>query len=151
MLALTHPFMGFLPLPDLYHPVYYALAVDRVRVVGDPVALIIATTRYVAEDAAQLVVVDYDELAPIATIAHALDPSRPAIWPAPGGNVLQRDRRDYGDVDAAFAGADRVVQRAVRAAPLFQPTHGERAVASPKSTRWRARCSTTPPRRTAIS
>jgi aerobic carbon-monoxide dehydrogenase large subunit len=110
MVALTHPFMGFLPLPDLYHPVYYALAVGRVRVVGDPVALIIATTRYVAEDAAQLVVVDYDELAPIATIAHALDPSRPAIWPAPGGNVLQRDEARYGDVDAAFADADRVVR-----------------------------------------
>ncbi len=32
--ALTYPFMGFLPLPDLYHPMYYALAVDRVRVIG---------------------------------------------------------------------------------------------------------------------
>ena len=110
MEALTHPFMGFLPLPDLYHPVYFALAVDRVRVVGDPVALIIADTRYVAEDAAQLVVVDYEELEPIATIEHALDPSRPALWPAPEGNVLQRDAAEYGDVDAAFAGADRVVR-----------------------------------------
>ncbi len=110
MEALTHPFMGFLPLPDLYHPMFFALAVDRVRLVGDPVALIIAESRYVAEDAAQLVVVDYDELQPIATIEHALDPTRDAIWPGPHGNVLQRDRRDYGDVDAAFAGADRVLR-----------------------------------------
>ncbi len=110
MEALTHPFMGFLPLPDLYHPLFFALAVDRVRLVGDPVALIIAESRYVAEDAAQLVVVDYDELQPIATIEHALDPTRDAIWPGPHGNVLQRDRRDYGDVDAAFAGADRVLR-----------------------------------------
>ena len=110
MEALTHPFMGFLPLPDLYHPMFFALAIDRVRVVGDPVALIVAESRYVAEDAAQLVVVDYEELAPIATIEHALDPTRPAIWPGPGGNVLQRDRRDYGDVDAAFRDADRVVR-----------------------------------------
>ncbi len=104
MEALTHPFMGFLPLPDLYNPMFFALAVDRVRLVGDPVALIIAEVkRYVAEDAAQLVV-DYDELQPIATtIEHALDPTRDAIWPGPHGNVLQRDRRDYGDVDAAFA------------------------------------------------
>ncbi len=110
MQALTHPFMGFLPLPGLYHPVYFALAVDRVRVVGDPVALVIAETRYLAEDAGQLVVVDYEELAPIATMEHALDPSRPAIWPAPEGNVLQRDDAQYGDVDAAFVGADRVVR-----------------------------------------
>ncbi len=80
------------------------------RVVGDPVALIIAETRYLAEDAGQLVVVDYEELAPIATMEHALDPSRPAIWPAPEGNVLQRDDARYGDVDAAFVGADRVVR-----------------------------------------
>ncbi|HEY3672490.1 MAG TPA: xanthine dehydrogenase family protein molybdopterin-binding subunit [Acidimicrobiia bacterium] len=110
MEALTHPFMGFLPLPDLYHPMFFALAVDRVRLVGDPVALIVAESRYVAEDAGQLVVVDYEELQPIATIAHALDSTRPAIWPGPHGNVLQRDRRDYGDVDAVFAGADRVLR-----------------------------------------
>jgi carbon-monoxide dehydrogenase large subunit len=110
MEALTHPFIGFLPLPDLYHPMYFALATDKVRVVGDPVALIVAESRYVAEDAGQLVVVDYEELEPIATIEHALDSSRPASWPGPHGNVLQRDRRDYGDVDAAFREADRVVR-----------------------------------------
>jgi carbon-monoxide dehydrogenase large subunit len=108
--ALTHPFMGFLPLPDLYHPMFFALATDKVRLVGDPVALVIAESRYLAEDAAQLVVVDYEELAPIATIEHALDATRPAIWPGPGGNVLQRDRRHWGDVDAAFRNADRVVR-----------------------------------------
>lgn len=108
--ALTHPLMGLLPLPGLYHPMYFALATDKVRVVGDPVALVIAESRYIAEDAAQLVVVDYEELAPIATIDHALDPTRPAIWPGPEGNVLQRDRRDWGDVDAAFAQADRVLR-----------------------------------------
>src|SRR6476659_4486093 len=110
MEALTHPFMGFLPLPDLYHPMFFALSTDKVRVVGDPVALVIAESRYIAEDAAQLVVVDYEELAPIATFEHSLDPTRPTIWPGPGGNVLQRDRRDYGDVDGAFARADRVVR-----------------------------------------
>jgi carbon-monoxide dehydrogenase large subunit len=110
MQALTHPFMGVLPLPDLYHPLYFALAIDRVRLVGDPVALVVAESRYIAEDAAQLVEVEYEELAPIATVEHALDPSRPAIWPGPGGNVMQRDRRDYGDVEAAFTRADHVVR-----------------------------------------
>ena len=52
MQSLTHPFMGLLPLPGLYHPLFFALAVDRVRLVGDPVAMIVAETRHVAEDAA---------------------------------------------------------------------------------------------------
>ena len=88
----------------------------------------IAESRYVAEDAAQLVVVDYEELAPIATIEHALDSTRPAIWPGPGGNVLQRDRRDYGDVDAAFARRRPGRARAVRAAPLLEPADGDARV-----------------------
>jgi aerobic carbon-monoxide dehydrogenase large subunit len=107
--ALTNPFMGMLPLPGLYHPVFYALATDRVRVVGDPVALVVAESRYVAEDAAGLVVVDYRELSPIATMDHARDRRRPAIWPGAGGNVMFEERDDFGDVDAAFASADRVV------------------------------------------
>src|SRR4029077_17102211 len=59
MQALTHPFMGLLPLPGLYPPLFYALAIDRVRVVGDPVVLVVAESRYVAEDAAQLGEADY--------------------------------------------------------------------------------------------
>ena len=44
---LTNPFIGLLPLPSLYNPVHYALATDRVRLVGDPVAMVVATSRYV--------------------------------------------------------------------------------------------------------
>ena len=109
--ALTYPFMGLLPLPGLYHPVFFALAVDRVRVVGDPVALIIAESRYVAEDAAQLVVVDYEELPPIATIEHTLDPSRPAIWPgAARQRVAARPTPSTATSTPRSRGADRVVR-----------------------------------------
>jgi aerobic carbon-monoxide dehydrogenase large subunit len=106
---LTNPFIGLLPLPGLYHPVHYALAIDRVRLVGDPVAIVIATSRYVAEDAAALVVVDYEELEPIATVEHALDDRRPPIWPGAQGNVLFEATDEYGDLDRAFRMADRVV------------------------------------------
>lgn len=110
MKALTNPFMGLLPFEGLYHPIYYPLSIDRVRVVGDPVVLIVAESRYVAEDAAGLVVVDCDELTPIATMDHARDRRRPAIWPGAGGNILLEETADFGnDVDAAFAGADRIV------------------------------------------
>jgi carbon-monoxide dehydrogenase large subunit len=106
---LTNPLAGVLPLEGLYHPLYYALATDRVRVVGDPVALVVAESRYVAEDAAGLVVVDYEELAPVANMDHARDPARPLLWPGAKSNVLFEESEDYGAVDAAFAAADRVV------------------------------------------
>ncbi len=60
---------------------HYTLATDRVRLVGDPVAMVVATSRSVAEDAAELVTVDYEPLEPIATIDQALEPRRPPIGP----------------------------------------------------------------------
>jgi carbon-monoxide dehydrogenase large subunit len=112
--AITNPLIGMLALPGLYDPWHWALAVDRVRLVGDPVAIVVATSRAVAEDAAELVEVDYEELEPIATLAHAHDPSRPAVWPKANGNVVWAASESFGDVDAAFAGADRVISETFR-------------------------------------
>ncbi|HYH51080.1 MAG TPA: xanthine dehydrogenase family protein molybdopterin-binding subunit, partial [Acidimicrobiia bacterium] len=106
---LTHPFFGTLALPGLYGPPYWALATDRVRMVGDPVALVVAESRRLAEDACELIDVDYDPLEPVATMEHALDPAKPALWPRAKGNVLCQETRRFGDVDAAFAGADRII------------------------------------------
>ncbi|MFN8028412.1 MAG: hypothetical protein U0W40_19245 [Acidimicrobiia bacterium] len=112
MAALTNPMIGLLAMPGLYTPVVFPLATDRVRFVGDPVALIVASSRYVAaEDAANLVEVEYDELAPVATMAHALDPARPAIWPGAGGNVLFRRSDEYADAAAALAAPTRSCAR----------------------------------------
>ena len=86
--AITNPLIGMFAFPGLYDPWHWALAVDRVRLVGDPVAIVVATSRAVAEDAAEMVDVEYEELEPIATLAHAHDPSRPAIWPKANGNVI---------------------------------------------------------------
>jgi carbon-monoxide dehydrogenase large subunit len=109
--GLTNPFLGLAPIPYLYAPVHYALAVDRVRLVGDPVAMVVATSRYTAEDAAELVRVDYEEMRPIATIEDALDERNPAIWPGAGSNVLFQARDEYGDVDDVFRTAPHVVSR----------------------------------------
>ena len=110
MQRLTHPFFGTLALPGLYGPPYWALAGDRVRMVGDPVALVVAESRAVAEDACALIDVDYEPLEPVATMEQALDPTRPPLWPKAKGNVLSRETRTFGDVDAAFAAADRVIR-----------------------------------------
>ncbi|HMC39977.1 MAG TPA: xanthine dehydrogenase family protein molybdopterin-binding subunit [Acidimicrobiales bacterium] len=87
------------------------LATDKVRLVGDPVVLVVAESRYLAEDACELVEVDYEELPAVMTAEAALDPSSPPIFEDLGGNVLVRTPvATFGDVDGAFARADRVVR-----------------------------------------
>lgn len=87
------------------------LATDKVRLVGDPVAVVIAESRYIAEDALELIDVDYDELPVIATAEHAFDGSRPPIFDDLGSNVMAGPTTNtYGDVAGAFARADRVVR-----------------------------------------
>ena len=109
MQTMTGAFLGMMPLDGLYDPPYFALAVDRVRLVGDPVAIVVADTRRVAEDGCELIEVEYEALPAVATMAHAQDPSRPPIWPKAGGNVLYRGKNSHGDVDQAFADADRII------------------------------------------
>lgn len=95
-------------------PTYSALATDKVRLVGDPVALVVAESRYIAEDAAELIEVDYDELPAIVSAEDAFDTSRPAIFEELGSNVLASAvSNQYGDVDGAFARADRVVRASI--------------------------------------
>ncbi len=90
------------------------LVVDKARLVGDPVALVVAESRALAEDACELIQVDYEELAPVATIEQALDPNLPAIFDELGGNRLfGPETRVFGDVDGAFARADRVVRASI--------------------------------------
>ena len=84
-----------LPLPGLYSPLHFALAIDRVRVVGDPVAHGRGRRRATsAEDAAELVDVDYEELAPIATIdARARSVAPADLARRPRQRAARRPRR----------------------------------------------------------
>ena len=86
-----------------------ALAVDRVRFVGDPVALVVARTRAHAVDAAELVVVDYDELPPVVDMEEALAEDAPLQHPGLGTNVALAVKDPDGDVDV-LEGAHRVVR-----------------------------------------
>ncbi len=95
-------------VPGYRSPSFSGLATDTVRFVGDPVALVVAESRYLAEDACDAIEVQYEELTPVATIEHALDAHRPAIFADVGTNTLFEHSQTYGDVQAVFAGADRV-------------------------------------------
>ena len=92
-------------------PEYTLLATDKVRLVGDPVAIVVAESRYLAEDGCDLVEVDYEDLPPVASAAVALDPGSPPLFADLGDNILGPHKRsEFGDVDGAFAAADRVAE-----------------------------------------
>ena len=77
---------------------------------GDPVAMVIAESRYIAEDGCELVEVEYDDLPPVVTAAFALDPSSPPLFANLGNNIARaHSRNEFGDVPGTFAGADRVL------------------------------------------
>ena len=96
--------------PDLLLPSFPALARDEVRLVGDPVALVLADSRAQAEDGVEAVVVDYEPLPGVGDMDDVLAGTTEPIFAELGTNVVHRSTHRYGDPDAAFAAADRVVR-----------------------------------------
>ena len=85
-----------------------ALADGEVRYVGEPVACVIATTPYIAEDAARLVSVDYSDLPVSSDYLAALEDGSPTAHSAFGDNVVAGFTLAYGDADSAFDDAAHV-------------------------------------------
>ncbi|MBM4434692.1 MAG: xanthine dehydrogenase family protein molybdopterin-binding subunit [Chloroflexi bacterium] len=86
------------------------LAVGKVRFVGEPVAVIAAADRYRAEDAAELVEVEYEALPAVVSIEDGLDPASPTIHDELPGNLFVDDSKSFGDVDARRASAAWTVE-----------------------------------------
>ena len=95
---------------DLAAPPRPILAQGLVRFVGEPVAAIIAESAAAARDAAEAIMVEYEELPSVTELRQAIAPGAPQLWPAAGNNIVAETR--YGDqaaVEAAFAKAAHVV------------------------------------------
>jgi CO/xanthine dehydrogenase Mo-binding subunit len=90
------------------------LAVDKVRYAGDPVAVVIAETLWQAEAAAELVFIDYEELAYVVDAEAAGEADAPQLHDAYPGNECGDWRLHHGDVDAALADAYRVYRATYR-------------------------------------
>src|SRR5688500_9030659 len=88
------------------------LADDEVRFVGDPVALVVAVDRYVAEDARELVVVDYEPLPPLADYEAAVDADE-LVHGDYGTNVIHDDGTPATALEPIFSAAAHVVEEAV--------------------------------------
>ena len=90
------------------------LAHDEVVHVGEPVAIVVADSRYVAEDAAALVEIEYEPLPAAADCRAALDPNAPRVHRNAPHNLLAEFAMAYGDVDRAFAGAPHVFRESLK-------------------------------------
>src|SRR5262252_8105760 len=88
------------------------LARDEVSYAGQTVALVVADSRYLAEDAAALVAVDYEVLPAISDCRDALKPDAAPVHSDLATNLASRIPMSYGDVDAAFSDAAHVIEEA---------------------------------------
>ena len=89
---------------------FYPIAIDRVRYVGEPVAVVAAEDRYIAEDALELIDVEYDALPATADPVVAMEDGASLLHDDVGSNVVHHRTFRYGDPEAAFEQADRVVR-----------------------------------------
>ncbi|PKP79579.1 MAG: carbon monoxide dehydrogenase, partial [Alphaproteobacteria bacterium HGW-Alphaproteobacteria-2] len=94
--------------PEMQYSVQPLLARDRVRFVGEPVAAVLAEDPYLAEDASEAVLVDYDPLTPVGSMEQAMDPSMPPLFDGWRGNVIVERQMKGGDVARARAEAAHV-------------------------------------------
>ncbi len=84
---------------------HWALAVDRVRYSGEPVAVVVAEDRYLAEDALESIRVEYRALGAVVDIERACGADAPVLHDGVGTNVISDRSFRYGDPESAFAGA----------------------------------------------
>jgi aerobic carbon-monoxide dehydrogenase large subunit len=92
-----------------------ALARDRVRYVGEPIAVVLHPDPYVVEDAAEAVSIEYGEVfQPAADLAEALRPGAPLVHETWRDNLFLRRRRSFGDLAGARESAQHVVRRAFK-------------------------------------
>jgi len=109
--AVITPWVGVLShLKGLKSAPQSAIAIDRVCWQGEAVAAIVASSRAAAEDAAEHVVVEYQELNAVTDMSTALDPQTPVIHPSLGDNLAFERNHEAGAVDQALADSDEVVE-----------------------------------------
>jgi len=136
-LVLTHadlpepaqnPFTLLVPNPaisQLFMP--WALTRDEVCYVGEPIAMVVADTRHIAEDAAALVEVEYETLPAASDCLAAIDPAAPRAHHGSPNNIAARIPFSHGDNDAAFAKAAHIFKESLhthRGGPFFMECRG---------------------------
>jgi carbon-monoxide dehydrogenase large subunit len=108
--AMTGP-MALTGPPGLAVAPFWPVATDKVRLVGDAVAVVVADSEASAADARELVVVEYEPLPAVVDASAAIEPGSATLWDELGTNLAISETSTWGDVEAAFAVADRILSR----------------------------------------
>ena len=123
------PWVGVLThLKGIKSAPQHAIAVEVACWQGEAVCAVVARTRAEAEDACELVVVDYEELAPVTDAETALDAGTPVIHASLGDNLTFERKYEAGEVDQAFRDADEVVETTFRFGRHTGVTNEPRAI-----------------------
>ncbi|WAX58462.1 xanthine dehydrogenase family protein molybdopterin-binding subunit [Jatrophihabitans cynanchi] len=136
MAELLTRLTSFHELPGLRRIEFDAMAAEKVRFVGDIVALVVADSRYTAEDGCDLVDVEYEVLPPVTCIAEGLRDGAALVFEEAGTNELFQDAATYGDTAGVFDRAHNVTRatfRQHRQAPCPMETRGGVASYDPLS------------------
>ncbi|HWO40178.1 MAG TPA: xanthine dehydrogenase family protein molybdopterin-binding subunit [Candidatus Eisenbacteria bacterium] len=111
----TRPFKPGRYAAGLKRPIdEYAGAVEKVRYVGEPVAAVAARDRGSAEDALELIAVEYEPLRPVVDVRDAITPAAAVLFDELGTNLAWHGQLSYGDIDGAFRAADRIVKERLK-------------------------------------
>ena len=100
-------------IPDMKMALRPVLAHDRVRFVGEPVAVVVATDRYAARDAVDLIEVDYEPLTPVVNPEKAVEKGAPVLHEQYTDNIAYRWELEGGDVQGAFKSADKIIKQRI--------------------------------------
>lgn len=114
-------------VPDKKYPDQFPLAIDKVHYPGEPVAIVLATSRAAAEDAGERIDIRYESLPPVTDIEKAIEKDAPVIHEELGSNLSYDTKFSGGDIEAAFKEADvRIQQRLIqqRLIPVAMETRG---------------------------
>src|SRR5262245_51141368 len=123
------PWVGVLThLKGIKSAPQHAIAVERACWQGEAVCAVVARTRAEAEDACELVTVDYEELVPVTDPETALDAGAPVIHDSLGDNLTFERKHEAGEVDKGFEEADEIVETTFRFGRHTGVTNEPRAI-----------------------
>src|SRR2546421_1174802 len=102
-------------VPDKKYPNHYPIAVDKVLYAGEPVAIVLATSRAAAEDAGERIDIRYESLPPVLDIEKAIEKDAPVLHEEIGSNLSYDVKFASGDIEGAFREAEvRIKQRLIQ-------------------------------------
>src|SRR6266487_3292846 len=96
-------------IPNMKRPQRYLLAVGKVRFVGEPIAAVVATDKYIARDAADLIEVEYEPLPAVVNPEKAIQPGSPRLYDEFSDNIAYNFGFETANTEEAFSKADVVV------------------------------------------